>query len=153
MSAFTRRQFSFGLAAILISTSAVVDLQAAVGAESAINSIRRAHGLGRVHPDRSLQGAAEHQARLMAAHDKISHAVSAGQSFRNRMRQAGISGRTGENVSAGRRDLASVLDGWMNSPGHRRNLLNRDFSRFGLASALPEGRSRYGIYWALILAS
>ena len=41
----------------------------------------------------------------------------------------------GENLAAGYRTAASVVDGWMHSPGHRANILGRDFNEVGVAIA------------------
>lgn len=120
-------------------------------AAAAINAIRGSHRLAplAIHP--LLAEAAQAQAARMAARDDISHRL--GGSLRARLRQVGYPGYGGENLSAGRSSLADVLAGWMASPGHRANLLDRRYREFGIAAArVPSSRpSRYRIYWALIL--
>jgi uncharacterized protein YkwD len=49
----------------------------------------------------------------------------------------------GENVAYGQRDPNEVMTAWMNSPGHRRNILNPNYSEIGVG-AVQTGRS---IYW------
>ncbi|MFZ4454462.1 CAP domain-containing protein [Salibacterium aidingense] len=50
----------------------------------------------------------------------------------------------GENIAAGQRSPEQVVEGWMNSEGHRENILNGDFTHIGVGHA--EGGS-YGNYW------
>ncbi|HUV32192.1 MAG TPA: CAP domain-containing protein [Devosiaceae bacterium] len=123
-------------------------------AATAINAIRARNGLGPLRPHGALEDAAADQARLMADLDQISHKLR-GQSLSSRVRRAGYGGIAGENLSAGRADLDRVVEGWMNSPGHRRNMLDPRFSEFGIAAArVGSGRqSRYGIYGALLLGA
>jgi uncharacterized protein YkwD len=120
------------------------------GAAAAINAIRAGHRLAPLSLHRLLEAAAQAQAARMVARDEISHRL--GGSLRARLRQVGYPGIGGENLSAGRAELAAVLDGWMASPGHRANLLDRRYREFGIAAArVPSSRpSRYRIYWALI---
>jgi uncharacterized protein YkwD len=62
-------------------------------------------------------------------------------------------GAEGENVAAGSASAADVMRAWMNSPGHRANLLNRAFTVVGfghvhkVASDLPPGQG-YTEYWS-----
>ncbi|GLH63375.1 CAP domain-containing protein [Parageobacillus sp. G301] len=51
---------------------------------------------------------------------------------------------TGENIAAGQRTPQEVVNSWMNSPGHRANILNRNFTHTGVGYA--RGGS-YGHYW------
>ncbi len=52
----------------------------------------------------------------------------------------------GENIAAGQRDAEDVMDSWMNSPGHRGNILNSDYSRIGVGCY----RSGGVYYWVQI---
>ena len=52
----------------------------------------------------------------------------------------------GENVAAGQRTPEAVVDAWMNSDGHRKNILNEDFRYIGVGCTFSE--TGYGIYWA-----
>jgi uncharacterized protein YkwD len=50
----------------------------------------------------------------------------------------------GENIAMGYSDIESVVDGWMNSPGHKRNILNPKFNKAGFGYAkTPDGPA----YW------
>jgi uncharacterized protein YkwD len=52
----------------------------------------------------------------------------------------------GENIAAGQRTPAAVMDAWMKSPGHRANILNCGFRVIGMGVATVTG-SPFGIYW------
>jgi uncharacterized protein YkwD len=60
----------------------------------------------------------------MAQTGTFSHAGSGGSDFTSRARSAGYASPAGENIAWGYRTAASVMDGWMKSPGHRANILN-----------------------------
>jgi len=51
----------------------------------------------------------------------------------------------GENIAAGRDTPAGVVDQWMHSPGHKANILNKDFTHIGVGYAKSD--SGYGHYW------
>jgi uncharacterized protein YkwD len=117
---------------------------------SHVNAVRAANGAPAWSYNPSLEAAARQQARLMAEKDQLSHDL--GPSLRQRVAAAGYDGAVGENVGGGQRNLPGVLEGWLNSSGHRSTLLSTKFVEFGLAYArVPAARkSRYGIYWALV---
>lgn len=58
--------------------------------------------------------------------------------------------RWGENVAAGHRTPREVMDGWMNSPGHCRNVLNPAFTELGVGYV--EGGVTYGRFWTQAFA-
>ncbi|MCL1631130.1 CAP domain-containing protein [Sporolactobacillus sp. CPB3-1] len=61
------------------------------------------------------------------------------------MKKYGISYKSaGENIAAGQKTPEEVVQGWMNSPGHRANILNASFTTIGVGYV--EGGS-YGSYW------
>ncbi len=61
------------------------------------------------------------------------------------MRQFGITYRTaGENIAAGQRTPGEAMRGWMNSSGHRANILNSSFTHIGVGHAVG---GIYGNYW------
>ena len=83
----------------------------------------------------------------MARAGKMTHTTGYGRDFASRMERTEINGAAAENIAHGGMSLEKLFDMWMHSEGHRRNMLDPRFSRFGLASA-GEGRDRY---WALVL--
>ncbi len=55
---------------------------------------------------------------------------------------------SGENIAAGQQTVADVMNAWMNSYGHRANILNPTYTEMGLGVAYG---GEYGIYWTLVL--
>lgn len=55
----------------------------------------------------------------------------------------------GENIAAGYPDADKVVNGWMNSEGHRANILNARFSELGVGHVFKDDRE-YGHYWVQI---
>ncbi len=93
-----------------------------------------------------LMKAAQVHARDMAEHAKLSHEGSDGSTPAQRVERQGYHYvATGENVAEGQDTVAEVMDGWMNSPHHRRNILG-DFTEIGAARTEDaEGHP----YWAV----
>ena len=119
-------------------------------ATGTLAGIRASAGLGPLVADAQLERAALQQAGYMAQRGRMSHTTGWGKDFRSRVRDNGISGVAGENIAEGRFDLDKLFDIWMHSPGHRRNMLDPDFSRFGLAY-VRDGRNSSLRYWSLVL--
>jgi len=116
----------------------------AAAAARLISAYRASRGLGPVTVDSSLNKAAEHQARAVAAAGRLSHG-----SFAKRMDEYGIIGYSAENLSAGSDSVNGAISRWKASPGHDRNLLMPQARKIGLARA--DANNRYGRYWALVL--
>jgi uncharacterized protein YkwD len=80
----------------------------------------------------------------------MDHRTGWGKDFASRVKANGISGAAAENIAAGRMDTARVLDTWMHSPPHRRNMLDPRFTRFGLAYVRDRSNGDWR-YWAMVL--
>lgn len=79
----------------------------------------------------------------------FSHTGLDGRSPFDRMRDEGVSYRTaGENIAAGQRTPDAVHTAWMNSAGHRRNILNGAYGRIGVGYVSCGGRP----YWTQVFA-
>ena len=65
----------------------------------------------------------------------ISHVSDDGRSFVDRAKAQGYDDPGGENVARGQRDAADVMNSWMNSAGHRANILNCGFRAIGVGVA------------------
>ena len=117
----------------------------AAQAAALISAYRAARGLGPVTADGQLNRAAEHQARAVAAAGPLSHGA-----FASRMSTYGIPGHAAENLTAGPASVGEAVARWRASPAHDRNLLMPEARRIGLARA--DSPTRYGRYWALVLA-
>ena len=119
-------------------------------AASMISGYRGNNGLSAVTLDPELMRLAQSQAEVMAKRDKLDH--SAGKPFVRRLKDAGYEAEiAAENISAGYHTLAEAFSGWRDSPPHRENMLLKGATRIGIA-AVYTPRSKYKVYWALILA-
>jgi uncharacterized protein YkwD len=112
-----------------------------------ISNYRLQHGEGRVTLDRNLTRIAQEQATAMASKDTLDHSVVA--PFHARVSSSG-SERAAENIAYGHDSFAKTLNQWIESSGHRQNLLMHNASRVGIASAKSSRTSR--TYWAMVIA-
>jgi uncharacterized protein YkwD len=119
-------------------------------AQSMISGYRGNNGLGPVTLDPELMRLAGEQAQAMAARDKLDH--DAAHPFQERIRKSGVDAVAVENIGAGYHTLAEAFSGWRDSPPHRANMLNSSVTRMGIA-AVYTAKSKYKVYWALILAA
>lgn len=94
-----------------------------------------------------LGTAARGHSEDMALQNYFSHTSLDGRIFSQRITAAGYSyNACGENIAAGYSTPQAVMNGWMNSPGHRANILNPAFCDIGVGYAFRSG-STYGHYW------
>jgi uncharacterized protein YkwD len=120
-------------------------------AQSMISGYRHNNGLGTVTIDPELMRLANEQATVMAARGTLDHGVSA--PFQERIRRSKIDATVAvENIGAGYHTLAEAFSGWRDSPPHRANMLNANVTRMGIA-AVYSPKSKYKVFWALILAA
>jgi uncharacterized protein YkwD len=109
------------------------------------NRERAGAGLTPLAPDPLLTAAAQAHSVDMVARDFYSHTSPDGSKPWDRAAAAGATRRSiGENIACGQRSPAEVVEGWMNSPGHRANILKPDFTHIGVGFA---GGGRAGTYW------
>lgn len=109
-----------------------------------LNSFRAEHKLPALSYSATLAGAAYEHARDMARRQQLDH-----KGFRQRM--AGIvSGAAAENVSWGCADQPCAIRQWAKSAGHRRNMLLKGVSSYGIASATADNGRRY---WVMVLGN
>ena len=119
-------------------------------AASMISGYRGNNGLPAVALDPELTRLAQAQAEIMANRDKLDHA--AGKPFLGRLKASGYDAKTAaENIGAGYHTLAEAFSGWRDSPPHKANMLLKGATRMGIA-AVYTPRSKYKVYWALIVA-
>jgi len=141
-----KRRVLRGVIAGLVLLAAMPALAAETPAEL-ISSFRLKHGEVRVVRDATLDRIAMDQARAMAAKDDLSH--DALGSFNRRVAPAGA-GRAAENIAYGYDGFEKTLGQWIDSSGHRKNLLLHNASRVGIASAKNTSGKR--TYWAMVIA-
>jgi uncharacterized protein YkwD len=137
------------LFAILLALPLLLSGLAAAAASPAelISDFRLKHGEGRVTMDTTLNRIALEQAKAMAAKDKLDHEVLG--SFNSRIAPA-RAGRAAENIAYGYDGFEKTLGQWIDSSGHRKNLLLPKASRVGVASAKSATSRR--TYWAMVIA-
>lgn len=112
-----------------------------------VNVERRAVGLPPLAWDNLLFTAARGHSDDMATHDYFSHTALNGSTPGDRITAAGYVWNTcGENIAAGYQAPEAVVEAWMNSPGHRANILNTSFCDIGVGYAYVAART-YGHYW------
>jgi uncharacterized protein YkwD len=107
------------------------------------NQERVAAGCGAVKVNTKLASAARLHSQDQAGHNNMSHTGSDGSTPWERSERAGYSNAIGENVAAGYRTPAAVMDGWMNSDGHRANILNCDAKAIGVGLAYASNGTPY----------
>ena len=98
-----------------------------------VNQERAKAGLPELAMNWELQRTARTKSCDMAAKGYFSHQSPTYGSPFDMMKAFGISYRTaGENIAKGQRTAAEVMQSWMNSSGHRANILKRDFTHIGV---------------------
>ena len=96
-----------------------------------VNQERAKAGLSPVTADTSIQTAA--QVRAKEIEKSFSHTRPDGSSFSTALTQQGVTYRgSGENIAWGQKTPEQVMNGWMNSDGHRANILNKNFTKIGV---------------------
>ena len=88
----------------------------------------------------------------MASHDFSSHIGSDGLDALTRVEAAGYEpAALGENIGAGQTQISEIINGWLGSEGHGRNIMSPLFTEIGAGCASNDA-SYYGTYWTLELA-
>ncbi|HSA48659.1 MAG TPA: CAP domain-containing protein [Yinghuangia sp.] len=115
------------------------------------NAERARHGLGPLTAEPRLTQAAQAHSADMAARDYFDHSSPDGRQPADRVRAAGYDySRVAENIAAGQTTPAEVVEGWMNSPGHRANILTPELTQIGIG--LAHGGT-YTTYWTQVFGT
>lgn len=132
------------------SSSVSAGIQSSSAASEVVrltNSARSQNGYAALVEDGALSEAAAVRAREIAR--SFSHTRPSGASFSSALSESGVSYlRAGENIASGQKSASEVVNAWMNSPGHRANILNSSYSRIGSASVNIDGTH----YWVQLFA-
>jgi hypothetical protein len=105
----------------------------------ATNRERAATGLQPLEWDDALAAAARQHAQLMAHENLLSHQLPGEAPLDQRLAQAGAKfAMVAENIAVGP-NPESIHDGWMHSPGHRKNILNAELTAIGIATTRGSG--------------
>lgn len=114
-----------------------------------VNMERSKKGLSPLTLDASLNAVALAHSKDMANRNYFSHSSPEGKRMSDRLKAAGISySAAGENIAAGQKTPEQVVKSWMNSEGHRKNILNASFKKMGLGYYKVQGG--YGTYWTQV---
>lgn len=99
-----------------------------------VNEARAADGKQPLKMNAKLVAAAEFHANDMKNNNFFSHTGSNGSSVSNRVQDQGYSwSRVAENIANGQRTVQEVHNTWMNSSGHRGNILSANYTEIGMA--------------------
>ncbi|WP_309115424.1 CAP domain-containing protein [Saccharothrix sp.] len=113
-----------------------------------VNAERAGAGCGAVKVDGRAQSAAQSHADDMAARDYYDHVSPEGRDAGDRLDAAGYPWRrVAENIHKGPTTPEDAMRDWMNSPGHRANILNCELHDLGV------GVNTSGSYWVQVFAS
>jgi len=106
-----------------------------------VNRARADGGCAPVVEDARLTQAAAAHSADMAAQQYFSHTSRDGRTFAQRIIAAGYPQPGAENIARGQRSASQVMESWMDSPGHRANILNCSLHAIGVGLATD------GMYW------
>lgn len=153
------------VAAMLTEPAAAADTHVSAEARGAleqallerINAVRRMRDLAPLDPEPRLHRAARAYAERMADEGFFDHVSPEGGRLRDRVHAAGYDFRvTAENLAAGRGVADLVVSDWMQSPGHRVNLLRDDVAHLGVGYAYDDVASdelRLRHYWVMLVGT
>jgi uncharacterized protein YkwD len=115
-------------------------------ARDLVNRERRRAGCDDVTVDRRLIVAANRHAADMARRGYFAHEDPHGDRAGERVADAGYEwSRFGENIARGQDSVYDVVDGWMNSPEHRENILDCRLHQVGVGLAFSADRTPYWV--------
>ena len=117
---------------------------------SLINKVRAAAGCGAVASNSKLAYAAALHSKDMADNGYFSHESQDGRSPWDRAKAAGYQWPSAENIAAGNSTAKATMDQFMNSPGHKANILNCSHKAVGVGRATG---GPYGYYWTQLFGS
>ncbi len=121
------------------------------GAVNSVNGHRTAAGLVPLAADSRLTSAAQSHANDMANRRVMTHTGSDRSNAGQRIAVHGYGATMwAENVAAGQATAADAVNAWMNSSGHRANILNKQLVNIGVAAATG---SNGVTYWTMVFAS
>lgn len=109
-----------------------------------VNAERVKAGLSELKMDADITAATNVRAKEIK--QSFSHTRPNGSSFSTALTEQGISYRgSGENIAWGQKSPEQVMDGWMNSDGHRANILNKNFKNIGVGYYQDEKGVNYWV--------
>ena len=100
-----------------------------------VNSERSQNGCAPVSSEPRLTAAAQEHSEDMDERDYMAHQSPDGEGPGDRAERHGYSAWGAENVAKGQQTAEQVMESWMNSPGHRDNILNCDLQTIGVGES------------------
>ena len=95
--------------------------------------------------DDKLEKAASDKSLDMYKNDYFDHTSPGGENLADRLKKVDYSWQTiGENIAMGQTSVKQVVDTWVKSDGHCRNIMKAQFTHMGV--------SQYGVYWTQVFA-
>lgn len=108
-----------------------------------VNEERAKEGLAPLTVDKKVQAAA--QVRAVEIKTSFSHTRPNGSNFATALKEQDVTyRRSGENIAWGQRSPQEVVNAWMNSAGHRANIMNKNFTKIGVGYYQHNGVN----YWS-----
>ncbi len=113
-----------------------------------VNVERSKAGLSAFTTNTTLQAAANKRSQEIS--QSFSHTRPSGEGFSTVLKEFNISFRAaGENIAYGQKTPQAVVDGWMNSSGHRANILNANYNKIGIGVYEKNGV----LYWTQLFTN
>ncbi|GAA2651641.1 hypothetical protein GCM10009864_14830 [Streptomyces lunalinharesii] len=110
---------------------------------SLVNQERAGAGCSPVTTSGELAGLAQRFSDDMARRGFFGHTDPDGHTPWDRARAQGVADLGGENIARGQADARSVMDSWMDDPGHRANILDCEYKTLGVGAHFGPG----GPWW------
>lgn len=110
---------------------------------SLVNKVRKENGLKEVSWNNSLESSA--QIRAKETYTKFNHTRPNGTKYNTAINTKYKT--SGENIAAGQSSATEVFNSWMNSAGHKKNILSPNFTQMGVA-VYYDKNSTYQYYWS-----
>ena len=121
------------------------------------NQEREKAGLDPLKLNNKLALAADSHSDSMAKDDFFSHTGKDGSSVSDRVKDTGYNYlAVGENIAAGYSTASAVVSGWMNSSGHRANILSANYTEIGIGYEFlreDTGSINYNHYWTQVFGT
>lgn len=109
-----------------------------------VNAERQKNGLQPLTFDRSISNVARLKSKDMADNNYFAHQSSRYGSAGDMMKNQGINWSAwGENIASGQRSPEAVVTAWMNSEGHKANILSPDFGKIGVGYVTSSNGTPY----------
>ncbi|MEV7234493.1 CAP domain-containing protein [Streptomyces sp. NPDC051020] len=125
------------------ATTPAGDISAQAAVLALVNQERAKVGCSPVTTSAPLASLAQNFSDDMAARGFFDHTDPDGRNPWDRASKAGVTRLGGENIARGQADAQAVMDSWMNSEGHRANILNCDYKTLGVGVHFGSG----GPWW------